>query len=189
MRCGTRLPLRAADYLHLQHSETCARQSRHWPVTWLRFLSLTQSSETRQRRTGGYQYTKFAGQCGCGVSKPGCLQDGDGTGSRTGRPAGSGAATSSTAVCRKGSSASAVGRPRSRAVRGISAKAPGLQASVLSGSAVGFPAQVQCSGRRDGLPDRVARGFRGCRRQHQQFASPVGSAVSSGVSSTGLASS
>ncbi len=42
-----------------------------------------------QTRTAGQQYTQlqFAGRCGGGVSKPGLLQEGDGTDDRTGWPA------------------------------------------------------------------------------------------------------
>ena len=42
-----------------------------------------------QTRTAGQQYkqVQYAGRCGGGVAKPGLLQDGDGTGDRTGRPA------------------------------------------------------------------------------------------------------
>jgi hypothetical protein len=54
-------------------------------------VSLVAQRDSRawQRRTAGQQYRKLqcAGRCGGGVPKPERLQDGDGTGDRTGWPA------------------------------------------------------------------------------------------------------
>ncbi len=53
------------------------------------FSRSQRDGRARQRRTAGQQYpqVQFARRCGGGVSKPGWLQDGDGTDDRTGWPA------------------------------------------------------------------------------------------------------
>jgi hypothetical protein len=86
-----RLPVSLFDvvYLSVEHAEIYIGRSRHWGGVVGMVSLVAEINRARQRRTAGQQYTQlqFAGRCGDGVSKPGLLQDGDGTGDRTGWPA------------------------------------------------------------------------------------------------------
>jgi hypothetical protein len=83
-----RLPVSLFDvvYLSVEHAEIYIGRSRHWGGVVGMVSLVAEINRARQRRTAGQQYTQlqFAGRCGDGVSKPGLLQDGDGTGDRTG---------------------------------------------------------------------------------------------------------